>query len=83
MAEFVGHREALDTPPGIAPAHGQDGRAVEPANLLVVHVGEVRAEHVMDAPIAKASAHVRDLDDLPAELLGYGIDPGWIAPTVA
>jgi len=37
----------------------------------------------MDAPVAEAPAHVRDLDDLAAELLGHGIDPGWAVPAVA
>jgi len=48
----------------------------------VVHAGKVRAQHVVDAPIAKASARVCDLDDLAAELLGHGIGLGWIAPAV-
>jgi len=35
------------------------------------------------APIAEAPAHVRDLDDLAAELLGHGIDLRWVAVAVA
>ncbi|WP_213957158.1 hypothetical protein [Variovorax sp. dw_954] len=33
--------------------------------------------------MAEASAHVRNPDDLAAELLGHGIDLGWVAVAVA
>ena len=67
----------------LALAHRQVGGAVEPVHLLVVHAGEVRAQHVVDAPIAEAPACMCDLDDLAAERLRHGIGFGWMAVAVA
>ena len=52
-------------------------------DALVIHTGEVRAQHVVDAPIAEAPTCMRNLDDLVAELLRYDIGLGWIAIAVA
>lgn len=39
----------------------------------VAHVEEVRAQHVVVAPVATPPACIRDLDDRAAELLRHGI----------
>lgn len=66
----------------LAPAHGQVGLAVQPVHALVVHAGELRAEHVVDAPVAKPSASLGDLHDLAAQVFGHLIALGWVAETV-
>ena len=40
----------------LASAHGEAGLAVEPVDLLVVHVGELRAQQVVQAAIAEPAA---------------------------
>lgn len=48
----------------------------------MVHTEEVRAQHVVDAPIAKGPAGMCDLDDLAADLFRHGIGLGWMAVAV-
>lgn len=55
----------------LALAHGQVRRAVQPVHALVVHGRELRAQPTVDAPVAEATAYVRDLDD-PARQLARG-----------
>ena len=67
----------------LAFAYGQLGLAVQPVHALVVHAGEFRAQHVVDAPVAKAPAGVGNLDDLAAQVLGHLLALGWVAVTVS
>ena len=50
---------------------------------FVVYAGEVRLQHAMDAPIAKAPACLGNLHDLAGEVLGHLVYFGWVAVTVA
>lgn len=71
---------SLDLP---AFAHCQIGRAIQPVDLLVVHARKVRAQHVVDAPVAKSSTRMGNLDDLAAQSLRHGIGLWWMAIAVA
>jgi len=54
----------------LALANGQVGDLIEAVDPLVVDAGEVGAQHVMHAPIAKAPAHQCDgLDTFAEQLL--------------
>ena len=68
-------RHALErrAPDLLALAHRQAGFAVEAVHALVVDAGELRAQQVMDAPIAEATAHLRDLHDLALQRSGLRI----------
>jgi hypothetical protein len=57
-----------------APTNGQVGLAVEPIDAFMVHAGELGAQHVVDAPAAKAPARMRNLDDLAAAILVISVD---------
>ena len=46
-----------------APAYGQIRLAVQAVDLLVVHVGELRAQQVVQAAIAKPAANLGQFDD--------------------
>lgn len=46
---------------------GQLGGAVEPIHALVVDLGKVRTQQIMDAPVAKASSRLRNMDDRGTE----------------
>ena len=50
-----------------APAHGKVGFAVQPVHAFVVQPGKLRAQHVVNAPVAKSSARVGNLDDLAGQ----------------
>jgi hypothetical protein len=73
-------RRALDL---LALAHGQVGRAVQAVDLLVVHAGVLRAQQVVDAPIAEAPTRVRDLHDAGLQSLAHLVDLRWIAIILA
>ena len=78
-------RHALDRRAAhlLALAHGQVRGAVEPVDALVVDARELRAQQIVDAPIAEAPAHVRDLDDPAGQLARGGISLGRVAVAVA
>lgn len=42
---------------------GQVRSAIQPMNALVIHVGELRAQEVVDAPIVESPARLRNFDD--------------------
>jgi hypothetical protein len=67
----------------LASAHSQVGLPVEAVHTLVVHAGELRAQHVADAPVAESSAGLGDFDDLACEILGHRFGLGWMAVAVA
>jgi hypothetical protein len=67
----------------LALAHGQVRRAVQPVDPLVVHTGELGPQQVVDAPVAEAPSHMRDLDDLAGELLHCCVHLRWVAVAVA
>ena len=48
----------------LASAHSQMGLSVKAVNALVIDARELRAQQVMDVPVTKAPAHMRDLHDL-------------------
>ena len=50
---------------------------------LVIPAGEVRTQHVVDAPVAKAPAHLGDLDDPIGQLARGGIQLGRVTVAVA
>lgn len=54
----------------LATAHGQVGLPVEAVPPFLVDPGELRAQQIVNAPIAKAPAHMRDLHDLLVQLHG-------------
>lgn len=47
----------------LAPAHGEAGLAVEPVHLLVVHVGKLRAQQVVQAAITEPAPDLGQFDD--------------------
>ena len=47
----------------LATAHGEAGLAVEPIDLLVVHVGELRAKQVVQAAIAEPAPDPGQFDN--------------------
>ncbi len=51
----------------LALPHGQLGSAVEPIHAFVIDPGKFRAQQIMDAPVAKASTHLRNIDDCGTE----------------
>lgn len=57
--------------------------AVQPIDPLVVHAWELPTQQVMNAAIAKTPPHLRDLDDLGAELLRGLINHGRVAIAVS
>jgi hypothetical protein len=62
----------------LASAHSQVGLSVEAVHALVVHARELRAQHVVDAPVAESSAGLGDFDDLACEILVIGsVSGGW------
>ena len=52
----------------LATAHGQVGLPVEAVPPFVVDPGELRAQQIVNASIAKAATHVRNLHDLLVQL---------------
>ena len=54
----------------LAAAHGQVGLSVEAVHPLVVDPGKLRAQQIVDAPIAKAATRMGDLHDLLVQLHG-------------
>ncbi len=66
---FQGHALVGYSALFLALAHRQLCLAVEPIHPLVIHRGELDTQQVMDAAIAEATPHMRDLHDLGAELL--------------
>jgi hypothetical protein len=53
----------------LATTHGQVGLPVEAVHALVIDPGKLRAQQIVDAPVAKAPAHMRDLHDLLVQIL--------------
>ena len=58
----------------LALAHCQFGSAVEPVHALVIHLGELRAQKVVNTPIPESAPGLGDVDDRGAQRLGV---PGW------
>jgi hypothetical protein len=67
----------------LALAHGQVGFAVQAIHAFVVHAGKLRAQQIVDAAVAKATARLGDLDDLAAQVFAHLVGLGWVAVTVA
>ena len=64
MARQLQRHTLVDGPFALlATAHGQVGLPVEAVHTLVIDPGKLWAQQVVDAPIAKAATHVRDLHD--------------------
>lgn len=74
------HHRALGL---LALANRQIGRAVEPVHPLVIDAREVVAQQVVHAPVAKAPAHMRDLDDLVLQRLGLCAGHRWVPVAVS
>ena len=49
----------------------------------MVHAGKLRAQQIVNAPVAKAPARLGNLDDLAREIFGHLVSLGWVAVTVA
>jgi hypothetical protein len=67
----------------LALAHGQVRSAVQAPDTLVVDAREPRAQQVVDAPVAEASASMGDLDDPIGQFARGGIGLGRVAIAVA
>ena len=77
-------RHALvDGPLGfLALAHDQIGLAVEVIHALVIDAGELWAQQVVDAPVAKAAPHICNLHEILTQILCALIGLRWKAATV-
>lgn len=68
LCDLQRHTLRCCSPGLLAPMYGQVGLAVQPVHTLVVHVGELGAQHAVDAPVAKAPARVGNVGNLATEL---------------
>jgi len=67
----------------LALAHRQVRRGVQAPHALVVDARELRAQQIVDAPVAEAPSRMGDLDDPPGQLARGGIGLGPMAVAVA
>ena len=86
LVDIAGHlqRHALGRRAAhlLALAHSQVGLAVQAPDALVVDARKLRAQQIVDAPVAEAPARMGDLDDPPGQLARGGIRLGWMAIAV-
>ena len=67
----------------LVPAHGQIGIFVQAVDPLMVDARKLRAQQIVDAPIAKCSAYVGNVHDALAQGLRQRIALGWVAKAVS
>ncbi len=67
----------------LALAHRQLGDAVEPVHAFVIHIGKLRAQQVMDPPIAESPPDLSNINDCGAQRRSLLVRHRWVAVTVA